>query len=78
MRWCTNDCHQKSTWCNRMNCFNRSDYAVANRNRFNSNFENKNKNKETGKLPLLEDFKIVLAAMTPYNGFKTIKSLFPI
>ena len=72
MRWCTNNCHPKPMWCGRQNCLNKAEYAAKN----GGGRKNEKNEKKNQKLPVLDDFKIALAAMTSSEDFETLKNQF--
>ena len=72
MRWCTNDCHPKPMWCGRSNCLNKAEYAAKN----GGGRKNEKKEEKPQNLPVSEDFKIALAAMTSTEDFETLKNQF--
>ena len=74
MRWCLNDCHPKPMWCGRENCLNRAEYAAKNGNKKEG--ETAEKNKNSNKTGVSEDFKIALAAMPSSVDYETLKSQF--
>ena len=76
MGWCSIDYHDRSMWCGRSTCLNRSEYAAKMKKQRETNSGDKaNPGKQSGG-KFSEDFKIALAAMIPSADFESLESQF--